>query len=327
MPWSKKSKPKAGRVVRRRLADGTIKEYRYSEWKPSPLARPRDTIWALIDTYRESPEWRNLAEATRANYAVYLRRLEKIGHTLAVNMTRRDILSIRDAIAFQRGNGASTAFLRTASALFAWAVDHEWVQQSPVHRIKPVGGGHLMAWTPEQAAIAMRGLPEHLRRVVALGLYTGQRRGDLCTMGWSAYDGQTIRLVQQKTGAPLVLPVHAALKSDLDCWQRVATTILTDRSGRPWKPTFLSQVLPVELAKLKLPAGLNVHGLRKLAAANLADAGCSVHEIAAVTGHASLSMVQLYTRTADQRRLAEAAIVRLQLPYNRQSGQKRQGQD
>ena len=48
-----------------------------------------------------------------------------------------------------------------------------------------------------------------------------------------------------------------------------------------------------------------------MAAAELADAGCSVHEIAAITGHQSLSMVQLYTRSADQERLASAAIVRL----------------
>jgi hypothetical protein len=43
----------------------------------------------------------------------------------------------------------------------------------------------------------------------------------------------------------------------------------------------------------------------------LADAGCSMHEIAAITGHDSLSMVQLYTRSADQERLASAAIIRL----------------
>jgi integrase len=63
--------------------------------------------------------------------------------------------------------------------------------------------------------------------------------------------------------------------------------------------------------RIGLSNDLNVHGLRKLAAAKLADAGCSRHEIAAITGHQSLSMVQLYTKTADQERLATAAILRL----------------
>jgi integrase len=60
--------------------------------------------------------------------------------------------------------------------------------------------------------------------------------------------------------------------------------------------------------------GLNVHGLRKLAATAtaLAEAGCTPHEIAAVTGHKSLAMVELYTRSAAQERLTLTAIGRLE---------------
>ncbi len=61
---------------------------------------------------------------------------------------------------------------------------------------------------------------------------------------------------------------------------------------------------------------LNVHGLRKLAATELAEAGGATHEIAAVTGHRSLAMIDLYTRTAVQPKLAGAAIARLMPPKN-----------
>jgi integrase len=57
--------------------------------------------------------------------------------------------------------------------------------------------------------------------------------------------------------------------------------------------------------------GLNVHGLRKLAAATLAECGCSANEIAAITGHDTLGMVTLYTASAEQERLAESAVRRL----------------
>ncbi|MCK8784265.1 hypothetical protein M0638_07725 [Roseomonas sp. NAR14] len=43
----------------------------------------------------------------------------------------------------------------------------------------------------------------------------------------------------------------------------------------------------------------------------MAEAGCSVHEIAAVTGHTTLSEVQRHTKAAEQGRLAEAAIARI----------------
>ena len=64
---------------------------------------------------------------------------------------------------------------------------------------------------------------------------------------------------------------------------------------------------------LRDAAGLphcSAHGLRKAAARRLAEAGCTAHEIGAITGHASLTELVRYTRAADQRRLAEAAMTK-----------------
>jgi hypothetical protein len=41
---------------------------------------------------------------------------------------------------------------------------------------------------------------------------------------------------------------------------------------------------------------------RKAAARLLAEAGCTEHEIAAITGHASLREIARYTKAADQQR-------------------------
>jgi integrase len=51
--------------------------------------------------------------------------------------------------------------------------------------------------------------------------------------------------------------------------------------------------------------------LRKAAARRLADAGCSVHEIASITGHASLREVERYTKGANQKRLAKSAMAKV----------------
>src|SRR5262245_33467339 len=42
----------------------------------------------------------------------------------------------------------------------------------------------------------------------------------------------------------------------------------------------------------------------------LADAGCSVHEIAAISGHKSLKEVERYTKAASQAKLARVAMAR-----------------
>jgi integrase len=53
------------------------------------------------------------------------------------------------------------------------------------------------------------------------------------------------------------------------------------------------------------------HGLRKAAASRLAEAGATVHEIAAITGHATLKEIERYTKTADRKRLAAKAIAKM----------------
>lgn len=314
---------KAGRVVRKRLADGTTKEYRYGEWKPKrkPTRYAADSMDALLAAFRRSPEYASRAKKTQQQYAIYLRVWDQIGHVRAAEVTRRTIFTLRDSVAKGSGPGAANAFTRITGALFAWAVDRGWREYSPAARIRALPGGHLTAWTAEQADAATEALPAHLARVVTLARYTGQRRGDLCAMTWAAYDGSAIRLRQEKTKTDLVIPCHPALKTALDAWKAergAAVTILTNGWGRPWNGSVLSAAMKRGLEAIEMP-GLNVHGLRKLAAASLADAGCTLHEIAAITGHRTLAMVELYTRSADQHRLASAAITKLQPRQRRKS--------
>ena len=65
------------------------------------------------------------------------------------------------------------------------------------------------------------------------------------------------------------------------------------------------------ISEAGLPERCATHSLRKAASRRLAEAGCFANEIAAITGHATLAEVSRYTKTAEQRRLAHAAIDRL----------------
>ncbi len=166
------------KVVRRRLADGSIKEYRYaSRPDPQPRVAP-NTIGALIIAYKCSPEYRRLHPKSKQHYGYYLRDLEEIADQLVLEVRRRTLLAMRDAIASERGHGAGNAFIQTAGTVYSWARDRGWCDNSPIARIKALPGGHLTAWTNEQADLAEAKLPEALRRVVVLARYAGQRRGD-----------------------------------------------------------------------------------------------------------------------------------------------------
>jgi integrase len=313
-PLSSKSSRKAERVVRHVLADGSERTYRYAAYRPNRSKAAGVTVGDLIAAWQRSPEWRALAERTKDYYSEYVRPLMGMQHVEASRIERRQLLDIRNALATARGNGASNAFIRTASAVFGWGVENDWLKASPVARVRRLKGGHLPAWTQAEADLALRSLlREDLQRVVLLALYTGQRRGDLIALPWSAYDGDVIRLRQQKTKTPLVIPIHPILKAQLDTWRASATStmILTNALGLPWKGDSLSEILRVALSKIEgFPVGKNLHGLRKLAAVRLAECGCNLHEIGAITGHRSLAMIQLYTQGVDQERLANAAVLR-----------------
>lgn len=312
MPSSKK------RTVRKVLADGTVKTYEYNR-TPAPR-QPRvapNSVDALLNAYRRSQEWEGLAPASRKLYAIYHRDIARFGALAITDVSRRFVLEVRDAIAVRSGLGAANAFARTFSALFGWAVERGWIEHSPASRIKALKGGSLPAWTPEEADQAVQVLPAQLGRAVLLARYTGQRRGDLAQMTWAAWDGSSIRLTQGKTGTSLVIPAHRRLRAALAEWKGDPDRglyILRQDTNRPWTADYLGQRMREALAEHGFREGINLHGLRKLAATELAEAGCSALEIQAITGHASLAMVSLYTRSADQERLAKSAIYRLQKP-------------
>lgn len=313
MPSPKKSPGAVVRRVRKRLADGTIREYVY-DGPPKPRAKPptlsADSLRDLLAAYERSPEWAVLAERTRRNRLIALRHLHKIHHLPVTGLKRRDILALRDAIAAGIGPGAANGFASALSTLLSWARDRGWIEHSPADRIKAIPGGHFPTWTEADLAAALDASPPAIQRALLLAVHTGQRRGDLVAATWTAVAGGAWRVTQGKTGARLLIPLHPDLAAEMAGWPRSAVTVLTQHDGTPWTPDGLTMAVMRAMEAIGRK-GLNIHGLRSLAATRLAEAGCTAHEIAAITGHASLAHVQLYTRAADQERLARAAVHRL----------------
>ncbi len=116
-----------------------------------------------------------------------------------------------------------------------------------------------------------------------------------------------LHIRQEKTGAVLVIPVHSTLRAILDETPSDHLTFLTTQFGKPFVAAGFGNWFREQCNAAGLPH-CSAHGLRKSAARRLAEAGCTAHEIAAITGHASLREVARYTKAADQQRLAVAAM-------------------
>jgi len=144
------------------------------------------------------------------------------------------------------------------------------------------------------------------RLAFALLLYTGQRRSDVVRMGCQHVRDGVLTVRQQKTGTKLSIPVHPALQAILNTVSD-NLTFLTTQFGKPLTSNGFGNWFRDQCNAAGLPQ-CSAHGLRKAAARRLAEAGCTAHEIASITGHASLKQIAHYTRAADQGRLASAAM-------------------
>jgi integrase len=134
----------------------------------------------------------------------------------------------------------------------------------------------------------------HLCLAVLLLLSTGQRRSDAVRMKWSQFDGEIIEVPhQQKTNEYVAIPCHHRLRSVLSTLPRRSEYILTGERGTPYHhPQSLAAAVRRQLHALGI-RGYSVHGLRKNAAKALAEVGCSVSEIMAVTGHRTPAMAMM----------------------------------
>ena len=280
---------------------------------------------ALIRAYRTSPEWRALKPATHSDYEKALGPLEaRYGHLAIATMPRAFVFGLRDAYATKPNPDPkqppiptprrANRMVAVLSILLSWCVDRGWRPDNPALRPKKLKTGEgWRPWTAAELAAfeACADIAPELKLAVVMAAASGQRGEDLVTMAWSAYDGTAIEVVQAKTGARVWVPLHATAKARVDAAPRRAVTILTRPDGKPWKIDHFRHAMGAAIRAAGL-SGVVTHGLRATAATWLAEAGCSEREIMAITGHTSSASVSRYTRQADRKRQATAAVTKLE---------------
>ena len=148
------------------------------------------------------------------------------------------------------------------------------------------------------------------RRAYALALYTGQRKSDLVLMTRAHRKDGSIRVKQGKGDEELWIAEHRELTAELATGEHMS--LLTTSQGKAFDAVYFGAWFADAIEKAGLPDDCVLHGLRKTAARKLAEAGCTEKQIQAVTGHVTSRMVAHYTKGADQRRLAKAAILKLE---------------
>lgn len=287
------------------------------EGKPEPIGASRTipgSVNALIVSYYESGAFQALKPLTARTYRNIIERIrEEHGNKSVSKMEARHVRKIMDAKASTPD--AANRVLGMISLLMDRAVAMGLRPDNPcvgIKRLTHKSDGHA-TWSEDDIAAFRKHwkLGSRERLVFELALNTGQRRGDLVRMGWQNVTGGAIHIKQQKTGAKVSIPIARELSEVLDALPRDRLTFITTSTGAPFSDAGLGNYFREIVNAAGISSKLALHGLRKAAARRLAEAGCTTHEIASITGHRTLGEVERYTREAEKARLAQTATAKV----------------
>lgn len=310
--------------VPRKLADGTKVVYHYA-WRGGPLLKNKDgtpaqphqvsfateyarhhaqrdaqsneTVATLIEEFLKSTDYLTKSDATRKEYARYLEQLpDKFKH-MKISMVedpkmRGHFKKWRDSLS-AKPRAADYAMAAIARVLSV-ARDNGRIK---VNILEKPGRLHTpdraeIIWTDKLVDKFTNNAPVFLVLPFLIALHTGQRRGDVLKLAWSAYDGDFVKVRQGKTGAYVRIPVTGTLKAIMDNATRTTTTVCANSRGRSWTPSGFDSSFGKERTRLGI-TGVTFNDLRGTAVTKLAAAGCTIPEIASYTGHSLDDINQL----------------------------------
>jgi integrase len=257
------------------------------------------TIAALCTDFRASVRRRKLSDRTRANYLIYVDRIERDhGHRIVRELTPYDVARIRDKMADRPGTANN--YLSVLRLMMAFATERDrMVKSNPVAGIKPLEIGEHEPWPAEVITAALAAATPMIRLAIITGLCGGQRIGDCIKMQHGWHDGRIMELTQQKTGVHVAIPMHPLWLKEIAAAPRKSVTILYDRSGAPY-----ASVEPIQARIRALmasigqgEAGYSFHGLRKNACCYLLEMGLNDQQVGSLLGM-SAQIVRHYGKRA-----------------------------
>jgi integrase len=302
-----------------------------------PTASPPRSFkaaWRLLRT--EDPEWKALgpdiktAQTRIAEHFLMMEVVEGEGvrfgdvevaflkrkHVKAL-LTRTSEKSIDpDSERPRGGKHAAAHLLRVIRKLVIIALDQEWIENDPTYKVKyrPEFKG-WKAWPDEmldkfEAYWSIGSTP---RLVYSIALYFGHRRSDVANVRPADILAASTNMVQLKTGKALSLPIHRnlhdAIRAINDFEEREFAVMTA--WGKPFSPKGLTVRMRHWTKAAGLPPGYTLHGLRKTLGKALAEHGATTRQLMEVLGHDNMEHAELYSREAEQKLMAIAAMEKL----------------
>jgi Phage integrase family len=300
------------------------------EW-PSPR---RGSVAHVIKIYRTDDAFTRLRKKTRNGYEKILREIERVaGGIMVEQITRKGLKATYKALK-PRGLHIAAAHMRVWSILMGVALDEGLRKPefgNPARKLKittPPARNRRPTFDEVKRfceVAEQEGRPS-MKLAVLLAFELNQREGDVLALARSSYDGIRITVRQSKAGALVRVLATQVLKAALDDLDHHhATIVISEATGLPYKEDHFRH----EFRRIADLAGLDFQfrDLRRGGLTEIGDAGATLLQLHATSGHKSLQSSEPYlvptTAQAD-----EAIRLREQMrKVSGKTGSARSGKD
>lgn len=313
--------------------------------EPAPRRSER-SCEALWERYAASADYKMLAESTRRDYAKKARVFLDAGFAEApvAAVTKPAMVGLWQQLYDTRGHAMANGVVAVARAMLSFAELVGWrpAESNPAFNLgRPSLAPRVAFWEAAKleaiVATADRlGVPS-IGDAIVVALHTAQRQGDVLAMPARIF-ADRVRLTQFKTGALIDAPATPQLVERVAAIRRrhaagivvelrpADTLIVSEATGRQYRPDHFRhefarvraaavQAFPeLEVARRFAPklSDLRFQDLRDTAVTRLALAGCTLPEIAAITGHSPAHITSVIRHyLALNEALADRAIEKL----------------
>lgn len=210
--------------------------------------------------------------------------------------------------------------LVTLRKMITVALDQEWIETDPTWKLayNPEYVG-WRAWTDAEREMFEARWPigSTPRTAYGLALWLGNRRSDVARIKWSWFDFKrnTMTIEQKKGGKILILPLSPMILEILAPLSRDREFVLITAYGNAFSEKSLTGRMSDWTNSAGMPAGCTMHGLRKSLGKMMAETGASTRQLMEMLGHDDIEHAELYSRAAEQERLARDAMTKVTRRY------------
>lgn len=236
--------------------------------------------------------------AKQEGYRLDVLKRSKLARLALGSIRSTDIAKYRDERKLVVAANTVKNELNTISAIFEQARgDWGLVTNNPCQSVRrPVSPrGRSRRLTPAEEALVLASCrssrAKYLHTAAVLAIETGVRLGELCKLRWDSIDlGRSVAiLIDTKNGEDRAIPLSKKAVASINALPRQSDVRLF-----PVEPDSVKQSFRAAVKRAKVP-NFHFHDLRHEAVSRFFEKGLNMVEVATISGHKTLAMLQRYT--------------------------------